>query len=140
MSSNLSNAEILNNLLEGRNLDELTSRSLMQRWLNDEISDVETGAFLSALRAKSSTGIELSSMAEELLNVCELPVARPNLYLVDTCGTGGDGANTFNISTAVAFVAASCGVKVAKYGNKSCLLYTSPSPRDAESSRMPSSA
>ncbi len=68
MSSNLSNAEILNNLLEGRDLDELTSRSLMQRWLNDEISDVETGAFLSALRAKSSTGVELSSMAEELLN------------------------------------------------------------------------
>ena len=119
MSSNLSNAEILNNLLEGRDLDELTSKSLMKRWLNDEISDVETGAFLSALRAKSSTGVELSSMAEELLNVCELPVARPNLYLVDTCGTGGDGANTFNISTAVAFVAASCGVKIAKHGNKS---------------------
>jgi len=119
MSSNLSNAEILNNLLEGRNLDELTSRSLMQRWLNDEISDVETGAFLSALRAKSCTGVELNSMAEELLNVCDLPVARPNLYLVDTCGTGGDGANTFNISTAVAFVAASCGVKIAKHGNKS---------------------
>ena len=81
----------------------------MQRWLNDEISDVETGALLSALRAKSSTGVELSSMAEELLKVCELPLARPDLYMVDTCGTGGDGANTFNISTAVAFVAASCG-------------------------------
>ena len=52
MSSKLSNAEILNNLLDGRNLDDLTSRSLMQRWLNDEISDVETGAFLSALRAR----------------------------------------------------------------------------------------
>ena len=104
MSSDLSNAEILNNLLERRDLDELTSRSLMQRWLNDEITDVETGAFLSALRAKSSTGVELSAMAEELLKVCELPVARPNLYLVDTCGTGGDGANTFNISTAVAFL------------------------------------
>ena len=90
MFSNLSNAEILNKLLEGRDLDDLTSRSLMQRWLNDQISDVETGAFLGALRAKSSTGVELCSMAEELLNVCELPVARPNLYLVDTCGTGGD--------------------------------------------------
>jgi anthranilate phosphoribosyltransferase len=119
MSSNLSNPEILNTLLEGRNLDDFISRSLMQRWLNDEISDVQTGAFLSAFRAKGCTGIELSSMAEELLNVCELPVARPNLYMVDTCGTGGDGANTFNISTAVAFVAASCGVNIAKHGNKS---------------------
>ena len=80
MFSNLSNAEILNNLLEGRDLDNLTSKCLMQRWLNDEISDVETGAFLSAMRAKSSTGVELSSMAEELLNVCELPVERPNFF------------------------------------------------------------
>ena len=119
MSSNLSNVEILNILLEGKNLDDLTSRSLMQRWLNDEISDVQTGAFLSALRAKGCSGVELCSMAQELLNVCELPIARPNLYMVDTCGTGGDGANTFNISTAVAFVASSCGVKIAKHGNKS---------------------
>ena len=119
MSSNLSNSEILNILLEGKNLDDLTSRSLMQRWLNDEISDVQTGAFLSALRAKGCTGVELCAMAEELLNVCNLPLARPNFYMVDTCGTGGDGANTFNISTAVAFVAASCGVKIAKHGNRS---------------------
>ena len=119
MSSNLSNAEILNILLGGGNLDEITSRLLMQRWLNDDISDVQTGAFLSAFRAKGCSGIELSSMAEELLKVCELPVSRPNLYMVDTCGTGGDGANTFNISTAVAFVAASCGVNIAKHGNKS---------------------
>ena len=119
MSSNLSNPEILNILLEGNNLDDCTARSLMQRWLNDEISDVQTGAFLSALRSKGCTGTELYSMAAELLNVCELPVTRPNLFMVDTCGTGGDGANTFNISTAVAFVAASCGVRIAKHGNKS---------------------
>ena len=119
MSSNLSNAELLNILLEGGNLNDLMARTLMQRWLNDEISDVQTGAFLSALRAKGCTGVELCSMAEELLNVCKLPVPRPNLYMVDTCGTGGDGANTFNISTAVAFVAASCGAKIAKHGNKS---------------------
>ena len=119
MSSKLSNSEIPKNLLEGSNLDDLNARSLMQRWLHDEISDVQTGAFLSALRAKGCTGIELSSMAEELLNVCELPIERPNLYMVDTCGTGGDGANTFNISTGVAFVASSCGVNIAKHGNKS---------------------
>ena len=119
MSSDLSNVEILNILLEGKNLEDLTSRLLMQRWLNGEISDVQTGAFLSALRTKGCTGVELSSMAQELLHVCNLPVQRPNLYMVDTCGTGGDGANTFNISTAVAFVAASCGVNIAKHGNKS---------------------
>jgi len=119
MSSNLSNVEILNILLNGKNLDDLTSRILMKRWLNDEISDVQTGALLSALRAKGCSGVELCSMAQELLNVCELPIARPNLYMVDTCGTGGDGANTFNISTAVAFVASSCGVNIAKHGNKS---------------------
>ncbi len=119
MSSKLSNIEILNILLEGKNLDDITAGSLMQRWLDDEISDVQTGAFLTALRAKGCTGVELCSMAKKLLNVCELPIARPNLYMVDTCGTGGDGANTFNISTAVAFVASSCGVKIAKHGNKS---------------------
>ena len=119
MSFNLSNSKILNILLEGKNLDELTSRSLMQRWLNDEIPAVQTGAFLSAFRAKGCSGVELSSMAQELLNVCALPIPRPNLYIVDTCGTGGDGANTFNISTAVAFVASSCGVNIAKHGNKS---------------------
>ena len=52
MSKNLSNAEILNILLEKRNLDDFTARSLMQRWLNEEVVDVQTGAFLSALRAK----------------------------------------------------------------------------------------
>ena len=62
MSSILSNPEILNILLEGRNLDDFNARSLMQRWLNDEISDVQTGAFLSALRAKGSSGGELCSM------------------------------------------------------------------------------
>ncbi len=119
MSINQTNSEILNLLLEGKDLDDRTSRLLMKKWLNDEIVDVQTGAFLSALRAKGSTGIELYSMAEELLKVCKIPIERPNLFMVDTCGTGGDGANTFNISTAVAFVAASCGVKIAKHGNKS---------------------
>ena len=119
MSMTKSNSEILNQLLYGQDLDVETSNTLMKRWLNDEILEVQTGAFLSALRAKGATGIELSSMADVLLNACKLPVERPNLFMVDTCGTGGDGANTFNISTAVAFVASSCGVNIAKHGNKS---------------------
>ena len=118
MFINQTNSEILDQLLKGQDLDDKTSRSLMKKWLNEEILDVQTGALLSALRAKGATGTELSSMAEELLNACKLPVGRPDLFMVDTCGTGGDGANTFNISTAVAFVAASCGVNIAKHGNK----------------------
>ena len=108
--SNKTNSEILDQLLLGNNLDDVTSRSLMKRWLNEEILDVQTGAFLSAFRAKGATGIELSSMAGVLLNACKLPIERPEIFMVDTCGTGGDGANTFNISTAVAFVSSSCGV------------------------------
>ncbi len=119
MSNNKTNSEILDQLLSGQNLDDETSRALMKRWLNDEILDVQTGALLSAFRTKGATGIELSSMAEVLLNACELPADRPDSFMVDTCGTGGDGANTFNISTAVAFVASSCGVNIAKHGNKS---------------------
>ena len=116
---NKTNSEILDQLLYGQNLDYEASTTLMKRWLNDEISDVQTGAFLSAFRAKGATGNELSSMAEVLLKACKLPIERPDLFMVDTCGTGGDGANTFNISTAVAFVASSCGVNIAKHGNKS---------------------
>ena len=56
MSFKLSNTEILNILMEGRNLDDATSRLLMQRWVNDEISEVQTGAFLSALRVKGCSG------------------------------------------------------------------------------------
>jgi len=119
MSFNKTNSEILNQLLNGQNLDDETSSALMQKFLNDEILDVQTGAFLSALRAKGVTGNELASMADVLLEACKLPVKRPDLFMVDTCGTGGDGANTFNISTAVAFVSSSCGVKIAKHGNKS---------------------
>ena len=117
--SNKTNSEILEQLLLGHDLDDETSRDLMQRWLNNEILEVQTGAFLSALRAKGASGMELAAMAEELLNRCKLPIERPDLYMIDTCGTGGDGANTFNISTAVAFVASSCGVNIAKHGNKS---------------------
>jgi len=110
---------ILETILQGNDLDENMARTLMNSWLNDDISPVKSAAILAGLRCKSVTGMELATMANILLDACALPTHRPDLFLVDTCGTGGDGANTFNISTAVAFVASACGVNVSKHGNKS---------------------
>ena len=112
-------SSILETILQGNDLDENMSRTLMNGWLNDEISPIKSAAILAGLRCKRVTGIELATMANILLDACILPIDRPDLFLVDTCGTGGDGANTFNISTAVAFVASACGVNVSKHGNRS---------------------
>lgn len=90
----------------------------MQGWLHDQISPVLSGAILAAIQAKGVTAAELAGMAKVLLSQ-SIPPLQPVSPLIDTCGTGGDGASTFNISTAVAFVAAAAGVKVAKHGNRS---------------------
>ena len=110
---------LLEQLLQGTSLSGEQATALMQAWLAEELEPVNTGALLAALRAKGVSGEELAAMAAVLREACPLPGPRPDLPLVDTCGTGGDGANTFNISTAVAFVAAACGAHVAKHGNRS---------------------
>ena len=112
-------SKILETILQGNDLDEDMARILMNSWLNDDISPIKSAGILAGLRCKNITGIELATMASILLDSCVLPIRRPDLFLVDTCGTGGDGANTFNISTAVAFVASACGINVAKHGNRS---------------------
>ncbi|AAP99788.1 MULTISPECIES: anthranilate phosphoribosyltransferase [Prochlorococcus] len=111
--------ELLEKLLSTKEISEIEAKALMKAWLNDELLPVQTGAFLTALRAKQISGLELSSMAEVLRDACLFPYPLPEVFMVDTCGTGGDGADTFNISTAVAFVTASCGVTIAKHGNRS---------------------
>ncbi|MBD2423288.1 anthranilate phosphoribosyltransferase [Cyanobium sp. FACHB-13342] len=110
---------LLEQLLNGVPLTEEQATALMRGWLDEQIDPVLTGALLAALRAKGVNGVELAAMAQVLREACPLPGTRPDLDLVDTCGTGGDGADSFNISTAVAFVAAACGAHVAKHGNRS---------------------
>ncbi len=119
MSSPLALPEILEILLQGSDLSELQATELMNSWLSEEFLPVQTGALLAAFRAKGVSGIELSAMAKVLRQACKLPLPIPQFPLVDTCGTGGDGADTFNISTGVAFLSAACGVNVAKHGNRS---------------------
>lgn len=110
---------LLEQLLLGDALSTDQATALMHGWLAQQIDPVLTGGLLVALRAKGVTGGELAAMAAVLRQACPMPAARPSFPLVDTCGTGGDGADSFNISTAVAFVAAACGAPVAKHGNRS---------------------
>ncbi len=85
--------------------------------LDGAASDVETAGFLMALRARGETIEEIAAAAEAMRDKA-VKVASP-AGAIDTCGTGGDGADTFNISTAAALVAAGAGAKVAKHGNRS---------------------
>ena len=110
---------ILESLLSDNDLSVEESNYLMSSWLENKIEPVQTGAILAAFRAKGVSGEELSAMAKILQDASINPSDLPTFDLVDTCGTGGDGANTFNISTAVAFVSAALGVKIAKHGNRS---------------------
>ncbi|GBF86820.1 anthranilate phosphoribosyltransferase [Aphanothece sacrum FPU3] len=92
----------------------------MQGWLDEAIPPVLSGAILTAIQANGVSANELAGMAQVLQaqSLYQTPINHSDA-IIDTCGTGGDGASTFNISTAVAFVAAAAGVKVAKHGNRS---------------------
>jgi anthranilate phosphoribosyltransferase len=108
-------SQLLHQLLEKQSLTQFQATALMQGWLQGEIAPVMSGAILAALEAKKITAIELAGMAQ----VLQSPAIHHPIPVIDTCGTGGDGASTFNISTAVAFVAAAAGLKVAKHGSRS---------------------
>jgi anthranilate phosphoribosyltransferase len=92
----------------------------MEGWLQEDIPPVLSGAILAAVQAKGVSPQELAGMAQVLQSQSQQhDVVQHSQPVIDTCGTGGDGASTFNISTAVAFVAAAAGVQVAKHGNRS---------------------
>lgn len=110
---------ILQQLLDQQSLDIKQSQALMGGWLREEIPPVLSGAILAAIQAKGVSAPELAGMGQALLVNAQSVTPANFPHLIDTCGTGGDGASTFNISTAVAFVAAAAGVKVAKHGNRS---------------------
>jgi anthranilate phosphoribosyltransferase len=112
-------SDLLKQLLDRQSLTVAQSAALMEGWLNAEIPSALSGAILAAIQSKGVASEELLGMVQVLRNQ-SISGNNPGDYpLIDTCGTGGDGASTFNISTAVAFVAAAAGVKVAKHGNRS---------------------
>ncbi|MFN3265460.1 MAG: anthranilate phosphoribosyltransferase [Deinococcales bacterium] len=96
-------------------LDE--AQTLMGLIMDGELSSVKTAAVLAALRVRGETVAEISGFAKAMrARAVRVPVQAQTL--VDTCGTGGNGTQTFNISTASAFVVAAAGIKVAKHGNR----------------------
>jgi anthranilate phosphoribosyltransferase len=119
MSAPTAPTVLLDQLLRGEPLSGPQAAGLMRGWLERSIDPVLSGALLAALRCRGVDGEVLAAMAAELREACPVPAGRPAQPLVDTCGTGGDGRDTFNISTAVAFTAAACGACVAKHGNRS---------------------
>lgn len=113
-------SDLLKQLLEKQSLTETQAGELMTGWLKEEISPALSGAILTAIQAKGVCAEELAGMARILQNQSlQSEKIDYSEAVIDTCGTGGDGASTFNISTAVAFVASAAGVKVAKHGNRS---------------------
>jgi anthranilate phosphoribosyltransferase len=109
--------QALAGLLDGHDLSRDEARGVMGSIMNGEATPAQIAGFLIALRAKGETADEIAGCAEAMREHA-LPVRPQRKDLVDTAGTGGDGARTINISTAAALVAAAAGAGVAKHGNR----------------------
>ncbi len=111
--------QILTQLLERRDLTHADMLALMQHIMGGQLTAAQIAAVLVALRVKGETVTEIAAAAEVMRELSTKVNVREDGHLIDTCGTGGDGAQTFNISTASAIVAAAAGAKVAKHGGRS---------------------
>ena len=108
--------EAIASLVLGRPLTYEEAASVMEEIMTGEATPAQFAAFVTALRIKGETVDEIAGLASVMRSkATPVPVAGP---VIDTCGTGGDGSFTFNISTAAAFIAAGAGLKVAKHGNR----------------------
>ena len=110
--------KLLEKLFNHENLTSEEMRAAMQFFMSGESNDAQIAGFLCALRSKGETIDEITAAAEVMRELAT-PIEITGKHVIDTCGTGGDGANTFNISTTSAFVVAAAGGQVAKHGNRS---------------------
>jgi anthranilate phosphoribosyltransferase len=108
--------DYLKTVVSGDYLSAEEAYTTARMLLHDNVSDVKAAAFLSALRTRKESVDELSGFVQAIYE--QAVTIDSDQELLDTCGTGGDGLGTFNISTGAALVAASCGVRVAKHGNR----------------------
>jgi len=110
--------QALNAVVAKQDLSEQQMCAVMELIMTGQATDAQIGGFLVALRLKGETIDEITGAARVMRQLSS-KVEVSGDHLVDTCGTGGDGANIFNVSTAAAFVVAAAGGKVAKHGNRS---------------------
>ena len=108
----------INEVINGNNLSRDDMHAVMLTIMQGEATPAQIGGLLVALRLKGESVDEITAAAQ-VMRELSTKVEADKTSLVDTCGTGGDGANTFNISTTSAFVVAASGAKVAKHGNRS---------------------
>jgi anthranilate phosphoribosyltransferase len=105
-------------LIHGQNLNREEAKAVFNEIMSGQATDAQIGGYLVAQRMRGETVSEITGAVEVMrAKVTTIPVK--SLDCIDTCGTGGDKSGTFNISTASALVAATCGVPVAKHGNRS---------------------
>ncbi len=110
--------EAIKKVVEGIDLSESEMVGVMNHIMDGEATPVQIGSFITALRMKGETVEEITGAARVMREkAIKINTTAPTV--IDTCGTGGDGANTFNISTTAAFVVAGAGITVAKHGNRS---------------------
>lgn len=110
--------EAIKKVIEGNDLKADEMSDVMNEIMSGTTTSAQKGGFLVGLKAKGETADELLGAAKALRSHTLKIDINDREHLIDTCGTGGDGSKTFNISTAVAIIAASGGVKIAKHGNK----------------------
>ena len=110
--------DAIRKVVEGSDLSTHEAKGAMDAIMAGEATDAQIAAFITALRIKGETPEEITGFARTMRDNC-IRVQTTREPLIDTCGTGGDRLDTFNISTAAAFVAAGAGVGVAKHGNRS---------------------
>jgi len=111
--------EALNQLLNTEDLSHDQMLAVMQQVMGGELTTAQIAALLIALRTKGETVDEITAAATVMRELSTKVNVEDSTHLVDTCGTGGDGIQTFNVSTVSAFVAAAAGAKVAKHGGRS---------------------
>jgi anthranilate phosphoribosyltransferase len=108
--------QILNHLFEHKTFSKDESKTILTNIAQGKYNNSQMAAFMTAYCMRNITVDELEGFRDAMLELC-LPVDLPSDELIDLCGTGGDGKDTFNISTLASFVVAGAGYKVAKHGN-----------------------